>query len=150
MRNGFTIVELIVILTIVGILAVFVSARMSTSVEQTRAVYDELLIQVQYARKVAVAQRRIVCVHIGVAQSSLFYGDPNTCPAGAGVASPTGQLPFVVAIPASTTVTTGTFQFDGLGRPRTSAGVLAGQQTITVSGDGSHQFLIEQETGYVR
>ena len=147
MRNGFTIVELIVILTIVGILAAFVSTRMSTSVEQTRAVYDQLLTQVQYARKTAVAQRRPVFVRIEATESRLCYEAAGAC---TGVASPTGEVPFRVAIPAPVTATAVTFQFDGLGRPRTAGGVLAAQQTINISGDGSHQFLIEQETGYVR
>lgn len=147
MRQGFTIVELVVIIAIIGVISVFVSGRLSTSVEQTRAVYDQLLSQVQYARKVAVAQRRPVFVRIEAAQSRLCYDGGVGCD---GVASPTGAVPFQVAIPAGITVTAATFQFDGLGRPRTSGGALAASQAINVTGEGSHQFLVEQETGYVR
>ena len=147
MRQGFTLIELVVILVIAGILSVFVVGRMSTSTEQTRAVYDSLLSQVQFARKVAVAQRRAVFVRIEATESRLCYEAAGAC---TGVASPTGDVPFRVAIPSTVTVTGATFQFDGLGRPRTSAGVLAGQQTINISGDGTHQFQVEQETGYVR
>lgn len=147
MRQGFTLIELVVILVIVGILSIFVVGRMSTSTEQTRAVYDQVLTQVQYARKVAVAQRRAVFVRIDATESRLCYEAAGAC---TGVASPTGDVPFRVAIPSTVAVTGATFQFDGLGRPRTSGGALAAQQTITVTGEGSHQFLIEQETGYVR
>lgn len=148
MRQGFTIIELVVILTIVGILAVFVSARMSTSAEQTRAVYDKVLTQVQYGRKVAVAQRRAVFVRFEAGQSRLCYD--NTLLSCDGVASPTGEVPFQVAMPAGVTVTGTTFQFDGLGRPRDTGGTLAATQVITISGDGNHPFTVEQETGYVR
>jgi MSHA pilin protein MshC len=147
MRQGFTLIELVVILLIVGVISAFVTARMSTSVEQTRAVYDQLITQVQYARKTAVAQRRPVFVRIQAAQSRLCYDDGGGCD---GVASPTGEVPFSIAIPPAVSVTTATFQFDGLGRPRTSGGALAGTQLIAVTGDGSHQFSVEQETGYVR
>jgi MSHA pilin protein MshC len=120
---------------------------MSTSVEQARAVYDQLLTQVQYARKTAVAQRRPVFVRIEAAQSNLCYDAGPGCN---GVASPTGEVPFRVAIPTTVGVTPATFQFDGLGRPRTAVGALAVTQLITVTGDGSLQFSVEQETGYVR
>jgi MSHA pilin protein MshC len=147
MRQGFSLVELIVILLVIGVISAFVTARMSTSVEATRAVYDQLLTQVQYARKMAVAQRRPVFVRIAAAQSDLCY---DVGPGCVGVASPTGEVPFTVSIPPTVAVTAATFQFDGLGRPRTSGGALAGTQLITVTGDGSLQFSVEQETGYVR
>ena len=94
-----------------------------------------------------MAQRRPVFVRIEATESRLCYEAAGGC---TGVASPTGEVPFRVAITAPVTATAVTFQFDGLGRPRTSAGALAGQQTITVTYDGSYPFVVEQETGYVR
>ena len=141
------------ILVVVGVLSIFVAARMRTTVEQTRAFYDQLLSQVQYARKVAVAQRRATCVHIDAAQSRLFYSNAagNACPAAAGVSAPTGEVPFTVPIPAGTTATAAVFQFDGLGRYRTAAGAAtAAALVVSVTGDGNYQFTVEHDTGYVR
>jgi MSHA pilin protein MshC len=152
--RGFSLIELVVIILIIGVISIFVAPRILDSVAQTRGFYDQLLSQVQYARKVAVAQRRAVCVHIGAAQSSLFYSNAlgNACPATTGVAAPTGGAPFTLAVPAGVSpLNPVTFQLDGLGRPRTEAGVLTDVQlVVNVAGDGSYQFRVENETGYVR
>ena len=153
MRQGFTIVELVVIIAILGVISVFVSARVTGTAERTRAVHDQLLSQVQYARKVAVAQRRGVCAHVGAPQSRLFYADvaAGNCPAVAGVAAPTGEVPFAVAVPGGVTVDTVTLQFDALGRPRSAAGaLLAAQLVVNVAGDGIYPITIDHESGYVR
>jgi hypothetical protein len=43
------------------------------------------------------------------------------------------------------------FQFDALGRTRDAAGVpTAAPLVVTVSGEGSLQFTVEHDTGYVR
>jgi MSHA pilin protein MshC len=151
--RGFTIVELVVIIVIVGVISIFVSARLSGSVEQTRAFYDELLTQVQFARKVAVAQRRAVFVRIAGAQSRLCYSKDGACTGTDAVASPRGAAPFAVAVPSGVTLTPAavTFQFDALGRYRDLDGVAAtAQLALSVAGDGNYQFLVEHETGYVR
>ena len=142
------------IIVIVGVISIFVAPRISGSVAQTRGFYDQLLSQVQYARKVAVAQRRAVCVHIGAAQSSLFYSNAlgNACPATTGVAAPTGGAPFTLAVPDGVSpLTPVTFQFDALGRYRDPGG---GETTaplvVSVAGDGNYQLTVQHETGYVR
>lgn len=140
------------IIAIIGVISIFVAARISGGEAQTRGFYDELLSQVQYARKLAIAQRRPVCVHMGPADSKLYYSNlaGTACPAATGVAGPTGEVPFTVAARSNVTVTAATFQFDALGRYLTSGGVTpASSLTVTVSGDGSLPFTVERETGYV-
>lgn len=64
-QRGFTLVELIAILVIVGIVSVFAIGRLSSIGSSTfsqRALYDKLTASIEYARKMAVAQRRYVCV----------------------------------------------------------------------------------------
>jgi MSHA pilin protein MshC len=148
MSRGFTLVELIVILVVVGVLSIFVATRTPDAAARTRAFHDELLSQVQFARKVAVAQRRAVAVRIDGAESLLCYNAAGAC---SGVASPSGQVPFRIAVPAGVAVDVATFQFDALGRPRNAANaLLAAQLVVNVSGDGNFPLLVEHETGYAR
>jgi len=148
MNRGFTLIELVVIIVIIGVISVFVAARISDNTARTRAFHDELLSQVQYARKVAVAQRRPVFVRIDAVESLLCYNAAGAC---SGIASPGGQVPFRVAVPAGVAVDVATFQFDALGRPRNAANVLLPAQLIVnVTGDGTYPVTVEHETGYAR
>jgi MSHA pilin protein MshC len=151
--SGFSLIELVVIIVIIGVISIFASARILDNVAQTRGFYDELLSQVQYARKVAIAQRRPVFVRIAATASRLCYSAAGDCgpptPSDA-VAAPTGELPFQVAVPAGIAVSVSTFQFDALGRPRNAAAVLiTSPLVVTVTGDGSYQITVQNESGYV-
>jgi MSHA pilin protein MshC len=61
--GGFTLVELITTLIIVGIIAVFAIGRLDfAGVFEQRGKLDQVKAALQFARKAAVAQRRFVCV----------------------------------------------------------------------------------------
>jgi len=139
------------VIGIVGIISVVATARISSGFAETRGLYDKLLSQVQYARKAAVAQRRPVFVRIDAAQSRLCYSAAGTCTGADAVAGPAGPAPFQVAIPATNTVNPASvFQFDALGRYRDSAGAATiTPLVITVTGDGTLQFTVEHDTGFV-
>lgn len=64
--RGFTMIELIVILVLLGIIAVTALGRLnfSTAFGQ-KAVRDKAIAALQFARSQAIAQRRNVCVCIG-------------------------------------------------------------------------------------
>jgi MSHA pilin protein MshC len=151
---GFTLTELAMIISIVGIIAVFAGSRISGGFANTAGYYQKLMAQITYARKTAIAQRLPVCVHVAAGQSQVYYANAGgtACPASAGVLSPGGQSPFTITAPTGTSVTAGTgnFMFDATGRYLTSAGgTPTGAQTVTVTGDGSYSLTIERETGYV-
>lgn len=148
---GFSVLELAVIIVIIGVLAIMASGRISGSLVQTRAFYDELLSQVQYARKVAIAQRRAVFVRIEAAQSRVCYTKDGTCTGTDGVTSAKGDLPFTVGVPSGVAVTAATFQFDALGRYRDmNGGATSAPLVLSVAGDGNYQLTVEHETGYAR
>ena len=128
-----------------SILTVVVAANSSSGFARTRGAYDELLSQVQYARKVAIAQRRSVFVRIDPAQSLLCYSAAGTCTGADAVISPTGGAPFRIGAPAGVTFPALTLQFDALGRYPAAVPLV-----VTVTGDGSLAFTVEHETGYVR
>lgn len=139
--RGFSLAELVAVILIVSILSAVAVARFRDGEAQMRSFYDQVLSQVQYARKVAVAQRRSVFVRVAGAQSVLCYNAAGAC---SGVVSPTGEAPFALDIPSGISVAPmpATIEFDGLGRYPAAA-------PLDVS-IGSLQFRVEHETGYAR
>lgn len=149
-RSGFTLTELAAIISIVAVLSVVAFSRLDGSFASTRGAYDHLYSQVAYGRKAAIAQRRPVFVRIDAAQSRLCYSAGGACAGGDAAPSPSGASPFTVTFPAGVSVTAATFQFDALGQYLSSAGAApGGNLAITVTGNGSHAFTVERDTGYV-
>jgi MSHA pilin protein MshC len=149
-QRGFTLVELITVLVIAGILAVAAVPRFfdRTSFD-SRAFYDRTISTVRYAQKLAIAERRFVCVGIASNVITLTYDatPPSaahttaSCP-GSDLTSPEGATPYKIYSPSGVTVTpsSATFNFDALGS-------IAATQTITVSSYGA--VTVEAGTGYV-
>lgn len=151
---GFTLIELVVTLILVGILAVVAIPRLRTQTFDTVSFYQEVLSAVRYAQKEAVAKRRVVCVALAVNSVTVrFARNEGVFACDTDLTSPRGVSPFTIT--ASTGVTlssapaTATLYFDGLGKPFDAAGVASPQRTISITGDGTQTFVIEPETGYV-
>ena len=65
---GFTLVELVAVLVILGVISVYAVGQLSvSSAFGQKAVYDKLRAGLEYASTAAVAQRRNVCVCVGSA-----------------------------------------------------------------------------------
>lgn len=60
--SGFTLVELITIVMILGILAVVAIPRMNSAEYRTQEFRDKAVSALRYAQKSAVSHRRMVCV----------------------------------------------------------------------------------------
>jgi MSHA pilin protein MshC len=143
-QHGFTLIELIMVIVIIGVLAAVVAPRFfDASIFQSRGFADQVQASLRYAQKEAIAQHRFVCVAFGTNNISLTINTVPSCPGGP-LASPSGGATYsVTANPASITFTaTPTdFYFDALGKP--SLG-----QPIAINGV-TNNIIIEAETGYV-
>jgi MSHA pilin protein MshC len=153
--RGFTLTELVTILLVIGILAVAAVARMdSMRVFGERTEYDTIRSALQSARKSAVAKRRYVCVQAAASGLTLTV-DANPPESTAPPFSAACPFPTALPLPqpdsdcaanavclgnTSLTASTGTFQFDPLGRAAASV-------ILTVSGYAP--ITIEAETGLV-
>jgi MSHA pilin protein MshC len=145
-QHGFTMVELIVTMIIIGIMAVAVVPRMSLLSGFSEVGFrDKVKATLEYARKSAVAQRRNV--RVAVVGGTVTVTIDNDIPEGAGAGTYgrnlilPGSNSHQFSAPSGTTLTPDTtLSFDPLGHPSAAA-------TLTVSGAGA--IAVEAGTGYV-
>ncbi len=157
---GFTLVELVTVMVIIGILAVAVMPRFfERATFDNRAFRDQVVSTLRYAQKTAIAQRRFVCVTFTANSISLASGTNSNCSAGAGaVLSPSGTPYPLASDQSGFTPIPADFSFDCLGRPRSMAvapgvcgnilAVLAANLVVQVTGVAP--ITIRRETGYVQ
>lgn len=149
--GGFTLVELVMVLVLLGVLAVYAVPRVLNAGDfYARGFHDQAMAYLRYAQKTAIAQRRTVCVTLGSSSLGLQISSTagsNTC--NAALAGPGGEASLNgrtgVAFSSSTT----SFNFDALGQPvNRSTGMAAPSQTLQVA-NVSKSITIEAATGYV-
>lgn len=128
-QAAFTLVELIAVLTIVGILAVVAIPRFVDNAQfQERGTADQIRAALRYGQKIAIAQHRNVNVNISLAATSncgavLTGGDVNC------------------AVLNSVAVTPLTVSFNALGQPTPNGALIAVGSATSIA--------VEAETGYV-
>jgi MSHA pilin protein MshC len=174
--RGFTMVELIIVMILIGILGAIGAARFFDRTEFDAAAFAEQnAAMLRYAQKLAIAQNRPVYVQAGAQGIRLCYSaacadaDQVLAPSGSNSGSTatrafcTGSGAYAPAwycegVPAGAAMTlspasVATFYFNGLGRPYlgtdTSNSTFQGL-SLTISGNGlTRAISVAQETGYV-
>lgn len=155
--RGFTLIELILVILILGVLAVVAAPRVINSSDfYARGFHDETMALLRYAQKTAIAQRRTVCVTFavaGVSSASLRTATVEavgTC--SANLMGPRGDTPGTVTSRSGINYSASpppAVSFDGLGQPLDASGAaITAARTITVTGSGK-VITIEPATGYV-
>jgi MSHA pilin protein MshC len=156
MTAGFTLIELIMVMVIVGILAVFIAPRfLDANIFKSRGFADQVQATLRYAQKEAIAQHRNVCVTMTASDITLTIANaiPSVAmsPCNTNLVLP-GQATNKISTPSAeiTLSPAASFSFDALGKPwdvlcTTPSTV---QKSITISG-ATNNVVVEAETGYV-
>jgi MSHA pilin protein MshC len=171
LQQGFTLVELIAVIIVVGILGAVAAGRfLGRSSFDSVAYADQAAALLRYAQKVAVAQNRNVYVRVDAAGIALCY--QSACGAGNRVLAPgtgnSGSAATVAACandatwaceapPAQVRVTpVASFYFDALGKPFAAADIaptpvstFAKLDVVVRASESVRTISVEMETGYV-
>ncbi len=152
-QAGFTMIELVVVLVLLGILSTFVAPRLLAAISlQDDAWRDELQGALRFAQKSAVARRRLTCVAISNTTVSITTASDNPATACAvAMTGPDAKSTYATA-PSSRAITTvspaGVIYFQPDGRVTTDlAGSHAADRTISLTGVAN--LVVLGETGHV-
>ncbi len=147
MPRGFSLIELVAVLVIVGALAIFVAPRLNITGFSEFSFHERVFAAVRHAQKTATASRCEVTFTVdstGGTYSAEFNGaGAPACPAaGTGLGSPGGSGDLSGTAPDGVTLTLSgpDIVLDGFGVPNN------GRRSIGV---GGRQVVIEANTGYV-
>ncbi len=164
-QGGFTLVELVMVILILGVLSAYAAPRMFNSSDfYARGFHDETLALLRYAQKAAVAQRRTVCVAFvqgPPASASLTIESAQGVACAAALTWPNKNCTVGLVTTACIEARSGvgyagapsSLRFNGLGQPLSGLGLfppLSAKQTMTVAnGTSTFTETVEAETGYV-
>ena len=152
--RGFTLIELISVLVVLGALATFISPRFfQQTAFDTLAFQQELTTAIRYAHKLSIASGCEVQVSLTANTYTLFYpnnadANPATCDSPTAFGSnlimhPSQSGGYTGTAPSGVTmVNFGNFFFSTLGSPSNSG-------TITIN-PGGRQITIHPLTGFVQ
>jgi len=141
---GFTIIELVVVILILGILSVSVGPRFFGTISyENRKATDDLLSALRYSQQQAM--NRSGDIELILTPTNFTVQRSG----GGNLRSPDGTIPYIKTFPSTiTAVSTSTIRFNALGQPVTISGApLTNNTVLTI---GSSTITIEANTGYAR
>lgn len=160
--RGFTLIELIMVVVMLGVLAVVAAPRIFNNTDfNARGFHEETLALLRYAQKTAIAQRRMVCVTFNstTAPHTATLTMENPTPVATpmpdvsctvNVVGPNGESPAVVRARAGVGYGSATdLIFNGLGQPVTTARVPLTANTTVQVATAASAITVEFGAGYV-
>ena len=139
---GFTMIELVVTMVIIGIMAVVVLPRFDLlSGFDAKGFHDQTVAQLRFAQKTALAQRRAVCVTVGPTGITLRIATSDA--AADCITGSTLTPPFTPKAGSGLPSSPSNFNFLRQGETDQASDI-----TLTITGTDS--ILIDATTGYVR
>jgi MSHA pilin protein MshC len=150
-EHGFTLIESIVVIILLGIISVYAIPRLDISGFRESSFFYLALTATRYAQKQAVTAGCTINVDINATGCFLSWVNPaadSNCPTdGSAVNNPAfGKSNFCDGTSPASTPTNGNFRFDKIGRPTDTSDVrFTSSEDIVIS---DRTITIEAETGF--
>jgi prepilin-type N-terminal cleavage/methylation domain-containing protein len=94
LARGFTLVELVLVMTLLGVISVLAAPRLLSGAGgglQERAAFDEVRALLRSSRQVAITREREVCVLVSAAQVRAVFTSAGGCDPALAVTGAGGQ-----------------------------------------------------------
>jgi prepilin-type N-terminal cleavage/methylation domain-containing protein len=142
--QGFTLIELVIVLGIISGLAAMVVPRFNNSDNTVLAQAHRLARDLRHAQSMAMNQGRTLVFNV---QSTTAY---RVSYGGSTVINPATQQPYRVTLDNDATLSGTDTEFDSMGRPSLAGNLLAGNRVYTLSGNSrSAMVTLNPVTGFV-
>lgn len=139
-ERGFTLIELVMVITIAGVLVFLAMPRASTTALSVVPQAHQLAADIRLAQSLAMTRGARHCIVVAADRYSFARSSGGTCNVAAEHPSYGGGA---VAFTGAALNPPTTIEFDGKGRPSAAA-------TLTLSGGGeSRTLIVTAETGRV-
>ncbi len=154
-HSGFTLIELVIVLIVMSIVAVFIASRAATGGNDLIAETEKLKSSLRYTQTRAMNDSKLWGIHIPDAGSYVLYMDNKDANQMLPGKEP-GSLPPPQThwLPSTVTITSGvgtTYNFNQWGTPVDASGLaVAANQSITLSdGAATSTITITKNTGFI-
>lgn len=146
--RGFTLIELVMVIVLLGVLAIFAAPLLNSKDFEARGFHDETLALLRYAQKTAIAQRRTVCVTFTANSATLSIASAAaSANCDGALVGPRGETPARITARAGIDYNPqpGDFSFDALGQPNPARSI----QIAIGAANIPQSITVEAGTGYV-
>ena len=145
--SGFTLIELIMVIVVLGAISLFVVPRLNTTDFDALSFEQELKTAVRFAHKLSIASECEVQVRLTATTYDLFYPDSSCNPPDAfgnnPVKDPIHTGGYSGTAPVGVTIASfGNFYFTANGAPDISG-------VITIN-PGGRQIIVNPDTGFIQ
>ena len=137
--NGFTLVELIVVILLIGILSIFAAPKfVNDDSFKARGLADEIVTAIRHAQRLSMTRGEN---HRVIITTTSYTVEKFVSSVSSPVRHPDGNATFNKSFPPNIVTSAATIEFDRIGRPIPNNLIKIELVSFTVQ--------VEEETGYV-